>query len=840
MDIASKLIDLLVEWCKTKQRWPLLLILLVPAYFAFFQSYYSAEFRQVFEIKGFVWLSTATVILSTFLYVFLTNHERIAYGRILDTLRRGRRVSITKPLAWRILTYKGEAGTIRTTSVVKELSLLLRGLHIHPVVIPQPESTTLPLVPRDEFVIDGVVSVLGVVLRSVIVLRDQAQALDITGRMMQGIVCSQELAESGARVTVPLKRIFDVRSLIDMHVFELSIPSELAGEQQTAITRLFLRHAVMTMLYRDRHPAGYRIARTMVDIGRFLPPTENEQIAKIYTAAAFNLATVDEDLPESLRALHVARRFASSDTTIIAMLVILSLMLNQLEDASQLISQLEEVTTDKALPCWLRADYFVSSAQPDNAIASFQDAISLEPAEEHRTTMHFNAAFAYAMAKTLSPQEQGDGIIRHLEDAIRLDDNPVYYVLKGYGWALRGNLKQFEAEFGKVAVLLKALPPERRERLKPFIENWKARSLRKLGQSSKVAENVLGTMSSPEESSDVPNLLVLAGAALDLAGVKGDSEHLAAAERYTDRVIELQPHEGEAFKYRALIYTLRGQNSVIPKERQLFGEKARENFLKSIRLGHELPESHAVLARLYEVDEDPVNAAKHRQRWLELSPDDADALAYQALTILDQTRDLREAKAHLDNIKAKSQEIGKVYRLIAAQAVGDANEVKERLPLLESVKDCLIKAIEFGDEEALTHRLLEAVLGELGLTYHASGRLEEAAEIYRTQLSVEPTSYTPNNNLAFILLEQGKYELALQHWEQALQTSPDEADANAGKAASLHFIGKDDEALVFYKIAVSLSDDFLDENVMREEYSWSDKALEAVKAFIEILKAEAV
>jgi tetratricopeptide (TPR) repeat protein len=744
---------------------------------------------------------------------------------------------------------------------------MLGELKIRPVVIPQPQETALPVTLRDQFVLDGEISPLGFLLRSVVVLQKD-QALEIANRLIRGVISGKELPGS-VEASVPLSRVFDLQSLIGMYVLKLSIAGQ-SDEQRTAIIRLFLRYPLMTMLYRDGHQAAKRIALRILDIGDLLLPTENEQIAKMYKGVAFNFVTTDGDLSEALRALRIARKFDSADSSIIAMQIILDLKLKRLEDASDLVAQFEGATRDRALRCWLKADYCMAAERPEEAITLFEEAIALEENEEYQKILHFRAAFAYGMAEGLSPRQQGDGMIRHLEEALLLEENPVYHVLKGYGWALRGDLKQFEAEFAKTAILVDALDEQSRAGVKPFVENWKARGLRKLGQSSKVADNVLSIIGSPEESHDVANLMVLTGAALDLAGIQGVPEHLAAAERYVNRVIKLENANGEAFKYRALIHTVRGENATDSAEQALAREKAREDFLMSIRLGHELPESHSVLARLYEIAGDPVNAAKHRRRWLAIAPDDPDAIAYQALTILDQTGDIAKAEAYLESLDGKSTALGKIYRLVAAQALGTEERPTE---LLEATKKCTIKALALGDQEPVTSNLLAVICMELGTRYQAAGQLDaardnyvqclevaptsldartnltmmyqvagqvdEAADGYIKWLEIDPTSFTAHTNLAFILFDRDKYEEALGHWEQALQTSPDDADANAGKAAALHALGKEEEALSCYKTAVASNNDFLDEEIMRDKYLWSDKALGAVKAFITELKNKA-
>jgi tetratricopeptide (TPR) repeat protein len=837
MDTASKLIDLLVEWGRRGKRWPLLLILIVPAYFIFFKNYYDIAFRQTVELKQFLWLSSATVLLSIFLYILLEKYDRIVYSRAMDLLRRGPRVAITKTLAWPTITYEDGTGVTESITIVRELARMLRELHIRPVVISVSQTEQPQVTRRDQFVLDGVVSGVGLVFRSVVMMRE-AHALELAERLMRGVGSGKESPETSS-VTVPLARVLDIQFLVEMSVCNLSIPAGQSNEQRTAIIRVFLRQALVAMLYRDQNPAAKDVAQMMVDLGDFLAPVENAQIAKIYKTASFNFITVDDDFSEGLRALRIAAKFDPADHTVIALQIILSLKLKHFQEAQVLLGQMEAAISDKALLAWLKADFCSATGLTDDAIAAFEEAIALEENPEHQATLHFYATFAYATAKTLDEKHQADGMIRHLEDAIHIDDNPTYHALKGYAWALRRNLVQFEAEFAKTAVSAESLPAPSREALNRFAENWKARGLRKLHQSSKIAENVLSVIGSPEESHDVANLLVLAGAALDLAGIRGDEENLAAAERYVNRVIELQPRSGEALRYRAITYYLRFQNATDAAVRALNGEKAREALLMSVRVGDEYPDSHALLANLYESDGDPVNAAKHRGRWLELAPDDPDARAYQALTILDRTGRIADAEAHLANLEGKGNELGTVYQRVAIQALAEGLPPGENLregepaaELCDAAARCLLKARMFGDLEPRASNLLVTILIDLAVMHQNAGRLDAAAECYLTCLNVDVRCFAAQNNVAFLLFDRDEVAEALRHWDEALQIEPDNADATAGKAAALYALGSDEEALACYKRAVSLSGDFLDENLMHDTYLWSEKALGAVRAFI--------
>jgi tetratricopeptide (TPR) repeat protein len=882
----SKLTDLFVDWTKRKRRWPLLMILLVPAYFAFFQKFYGLQFRQVLDNKPFLWLSGLTIAVSALGYVLLSNYERIIYSTTLDRLRRGRRVTVTKPLAWQRLKYDDGTGEETNVSIIREIARMLDGLGIRPVAVLQASDQKVSVGPRDEFAIHGVISPVGTLLRSVVMLQDPGQAMKAVERFMH---CSRSGDDTGpeARGSVPWHRIFDLNSsLIDMYVSEIQIASSVASGERTALTRVFLQHALMTMLYRDEHDEGKSIAKGIIDAGMLLSNCESPPLAKIYKAVTVNLLR-DGDLQQASRALSMGSKFAPGDPSLLAAQVLLHLKLDRVGQIAPLLATLDSKTNDAALLAWLKADHLMALNQPDEAIAPFERAITLEPDEEHRATLHFNTAFAYAMAGKLSSRQQGDGMIRHLEDAIHQDDNPVYHALKGYGWALRGDASQFEVEYGKVTLLLESMGSAVRELTSAFVKNWKARGLRKLGRASEAAECVQAISGPISEATDVANLLVLAGASLDQAGIKGDPEHLAAAERYIDRVIELDPSHGEAHKYRALVCTLRAEHTSDADERARLDNRAREDFLKSIRFGHELPDVHAVLARLYERNGDPVNAAKHRQRWLDLSPSSPEANAYQALSLFDREGDLAGAKLRLDAIQGGGEGVGTVYRLLAAQAAGNEKIDKSALVI---VKECLLKAIELGDRIPATYNLLACVLADLSdlpgaikykrqvvalqpddgeallslgellvrnrefadarkiyrraLTpapndvevvrrqadaWQAAGQLKDVAEAYANWLKIEPDSDTANGNLAFALFDLGQHATALEHWQRALQASPQNADSLAGKAAALHVLGRHDEARASYLAAVSANPDFLDEATMRTKYLWSDAAINAVR-----------
>ena len=78
---------------------------------------------------------------------------------------------------------------------------------------------------------------------------------------------------------------------------------------------------------------------------------------------------------------------------------------------------------------------------------------------------------------------------------------------------------------------------------------------------------------------------------------------------------------------------------------------------------------------------------------------------------------------------------------------------------------------------------------------------------------------------------------ALEHWVRAIECSPDEADAHAGKAAVLMTLGKRDEAAPSYRTAASLSTDFLSEEKVRQDYAWPERAIATVRPLLSEMQA---
>ncbi len=96
-------------------------------------------------------------------------------------------------------------------------------------------------------------------------------------------------------------------------------------------------------------------------------------------------------------------------------------------------------------------------------------------------------------------------------------------------------------------------------------------------------------------------------------------------------------------------------------------------------------------------------------------------------------------------------------------------------------------AVKLAPEIAEAHRIL-------GLGYHISLRLEEAAAEYKRTLELDPASKVSRGSLADLYRASGKTEEALALYNEQLTVDPKDRAARAGKVIALFELNRSDEA----------------------------------------------
>ncbi|MGH9961154.1 MAG: tetratricopeptide repeat protein, partial [Pyrinomonadaceae bacterium] len=95
---------------------------------------------------------------------------------------------------------------------------------------------------------------------------------------------------------------------------------------------------------------------------------------------------------------------------------------------------------------------------------------------------------------------------------------------------------------------------------------------------------------------------------------------------------------------------------------------------------------------------------------------------------------------------------------------------------------------------------------QLALAHHAAGELNQAAESYRSVITMKalPEAY---NNLGNVLKDQGKISEATRCYQQALKLKPVYADAEYNLADALQTERRYEDAVTHYRRALKLSPD---------------------------------
>ncbi len=117
-------------------------------------------------------------------------------------------------------------------------------------------------------------------------------------------------------------------------------------------------------------------------------------------------------------------------------------------------------------------------------------------------------------------------------------------------------------------------------------------------------------------------------------------------------------------------------------------------------------------------------------------------------------------------------------------------------------------------------------LNQQAIELMKQARYKEAIELFQQAAAANPNSYEPQNNMAFCFYELGQRDEAIEQWRAALNLSNQNSpDANAGLGMALYVAGSRDEGFRYYQRASALNEDYLDENLLRSKYFWSDKAI---------------
>jgi tetratricopeptide (TPR) repeat protein len=102
------------------------------------------------------------------------------------------------------------------------------------------------------------------------------------------------------------------------------------------------------------------------------------------------------------------------------------------------------------------------------------------------------------------------------------------------------------------------------------------------------------------------------------------------------------------------------------------------------------------------------------------------------------------------------------------------------------------------------------ILTNMGASLAEQGKFEEAIPHYQEALRIKPDDVDARYNLANALARQGKTEEAVSHYAGVLQAQPDSAAVHNNMGIALSQLGRTDEAIVHFREAIRIKPAFQD------------------------------
>ena len=94
------------------------------------------------------------------------------------------------------------------------------------------------------------------------------------------------------------------------------------------------------------------------------------------------------------------------------------------------------------------------------------------------------------------------------------------------------------------------------------------------------------------------------------------------------------------------------------------------------------------------------------------------------------------------------------------------------------------------------------------ITAHQEGRLEEAEQLYRTILKVEPNHLDASNNLGALLFKLGRFDEAEKSYKKAIELKSNFSEGHFNLGNTLQKLGRYDEAEASFRKAIEFKPDY--------------------------------
>jgi tetratricopeptide (TPR) repeat protein len=147
---------------------------------------------------------------------------------------------------------------------------------------------------------------------------------------------------------------------------------------------------------------------------------------------------------------------------------------------------------------------------------------------------------------------------------------------------------------------------------------------------------------------------------------------------------------------------------------------------------------------------------------------------------------------------------GAVLAVLAGQTLSYLGAFRDR-------RSFALAAVRGSPHSSLAHK-------NLGLTFHAVGKIEKAEREYRTALQLDPSEPMAHNNLGTIWGARKQLAVAEREFRAEIAVNPTYAPAHHNLAALLHATHRDDEAVTHWQ--ASLDTNHRDSTATRALYAY--------------------
>lgn len=706
---------------------------------------------------------------------------QIRYSKLTDKLLGGNRVLVSNEISKYVLK-RVESTPNSVYSILNDLEIVLNKSDFRIVLIDEQNIEAYlrdqrNIQPRDQFVITGEQNQLGTFITIRLPINEPR-----FNELKKWYANLDKVPPEGRKTLYPYWQYLPIKFFFSFYEITLPLPANSTEIEKIASVQIGLRYILAQTLYLNGESTAQDFFNDILGLAPLIQDVHNEILSRIYKGVGYYFATKNE-LHQADQALQIARNAYPSDAEVNLMLAYIQFSLDEIDKSQVSLDMIQPDQKNHALISGLRADIALKKGDQAVAIEEMKTALNYESDVTKRAEITFTIAAAYGTMGSLEPRLRGSKIVEYTSMSVELvPKNYISWALLGYGWALYGNVSEFNLAFRKAQELSSGLGQQMK------VSYWLAKSRLVLGQEKEVLSMIESILKGEKNENQASMLFLYAQALYNDGGPIKEVE----AKLRESLSIDNRNSSSATLLAKLLI-------AKIEKLQDLNSERAKmvkeaHDLLTMVLTVNEDEYAHNLLGHLYELTGDEINADKQHRLGCLLSSEVARCILNLAIEELNRN----ELDLSLSNLALLSERVG----------------LEKELPI-------------------------ELVHFTYGLAWYKKGDLLKSEMAYEKAINSDSDGdLGAQNNLAFVKFDLGKSSAALELWDQFLKKNPTDADAHAGRASALVLMGRKNEAVASYRLAVEVDENYLNKDWMIHEHLWSTKAIAAAAPLIEAIKKE--